>query len=88
MASTFGSQAQSTKANGKTIELMVKVSFGILKVIFILDSFILTKPTASAYTSTSTAQDTKGSGSEMYRKDRERKCGRMAQDLLEHINKA
>lgn len=68
------------KENGKIIVRMVKEYFGILKVIFILDSSMLIRPMALVFTFTSTDRGMKVSGSKMYRRVKARRYGSMEPD--------
>lgn len=84
----FGNLAQSMKANGRTIALMVKVFFGILKETFILDSFNQIKRMDSEFMYMPMAQDTKVNGVRMCRKVMVRSCGATALASSAHIKKA
>jgi len=88
MASTSGKVGLFTKVNGAKIKLMVKALSGIVVVIFILVSSWPTRLMDLEYTSISTAQDMKVSGSTTSKKVKEKRYGKMVLDTWVLIRKA
>jgi hypothetical protein len=72
-----GWTVQSTKASGLTIRLRAKEHSGMPREMSILVSSKQTRQTVTENTPTSTAQDTKVSGSTTSRKVKERRLGLM-----------
>ena len=76
------------KVSGKIIGRMEREYFGILKVTFISDNLIRIKHMALVFTSMSMVQGMKVNGSEMFKKAKVRRCGRMEPGSSVHMYKA
>ena len=76
------------KGSGKIIGRMEREYFGILKATFTSDNLIRTKQMGLVFTSMSMVQGMKVNGSEMFKKAKVRRCGRMEPGSWARISKA